>query len=153
MFYIYFYHISFNSFPSLVPLDKIPYSILNTSLRLESNIILEPLGICMGCFDIACLHLHHIFDSGFPNCFFNRLDIGNQLNWIWISDVENLIRGWRCWCIGILAAPVWIRDCRFDIESRNTFDDIINIGKVSNHFSVVKHIDWLIFKDRLSKQE
>src|SRR5690606_6504455 len=117
-----------------VPLYKPTYTLFNTHPRLVVDLPLQPASLCIGTFNTTRLHGQHDFLCFFATCVLNGFDKTRKLNRLIIPNVEQSVGDF----------PFG----RLLLNTNYAYHNIVDIGEVALHFSVVEHLDWLDFENR-----
>src|SRR5579872_6170247 len=107
----------------LVPSDKPRNPLFDRNAWLEVEQPLTFLNIGIGFEHLARLHGEHLPECLHSQFFFDQLDQITEFNRTVISQVEDLIGG-----------------SQID-GSRSSCDDIVDIGKVATHLSLIEDLD------------
>src|SRR5919106_2720513 len=113
----------------------------------------QVLDIGIGIGHITGLERQQILSGLFPQTILQDLNEMQQMHRLVVADVVEPVRRSAGAWIWAFAGPIWIRLCDRVEQADHTFDNIIDIGKISPVIAIIEYLDGLILKDTASKQE
>ena len=112
-------------------------------MGLVSALLVQVAGVGIGLVDITWLHRQEYFLGGFSVGLFQFRDEVHQFDGIRTSDIVNFGRH-TVWTFFRLRQMV--------DDMHRSFGDVVDIGEVANHVTIIEHLDGLSLADGCGKK-
>ena len=136
-----------------VPFHEASDADIQGGVRGEADIALEICHVGAGGKDIAGLHGHVLADGFLSKMFFYQADEGVEFDGGMVADVVDAVGCAGRPRIGVRGIPIGIGFRNPVGSPHDSLHDVVDVGEVALHASLVEHLYWLSFQNRLREQE
>ncbi len=120
--------------------------------RLESYITLQVFDASVGCDNVPWLHRQKFLFRHLTQRFFDRLNECHSFDGGVVTDVVNLKRRVTTGWVGSVGIEVGVWMCNAVKYAQCAIGNVINVGEVALHLTVVEYVNGSAFHDGAGKQ-
>src|SRR3989344_7290298 len=128
-----------NAVVRLVPLHEAADSMLDGSAWPETDVFSKAFDIGRGRWHIPILHWQHFKFGLLSQALFQHLDVAHQLDRLVVANIIDTVRRVTGGRVGRIAGPGGVGPGRSGYDTGNSLNNIIDIGEITDHFSVIEY--------------